>query len=131
MFETRPFKARFKSGIFFRIWLHARSARNSIPALQQPFDDLFSAEAEEGCGGTKLARSRPQESNSATQRLSFGSVFCPGRPWKRCGFTSSFSNFPGSRIFPTGFQYTPVDSIAACVTLDCVSQVLKRTRSSV
>src|SRR5579872_4240442 len=48
MFETRPFKARFKSGIFFRIWLHARSARNSIPALQQPFDDLFFADAQDG-----------------------------------------------------------------------------------
>src|SRR5258707_1066183 len=52
------------------------------------------------------------------------------QPEMCCAFTSSTSNCP-SRRFHTGFQYTPVDSSATCVTPLARSQSLNSNSSRV
>jgi hypothetical protein len=47
-----------------------------------------------------------------------------------CAFTSSTSNCPSSR-FHTGFPYTPLDSIATCVTPQLRNQSLNASKSFV
>src|SRR5579864_2073830 len=47
-----------------------------------------------------------------------------------CAFTSTISNWP-SKMFHTGFQYTPVDSSATCVTPHARSQSARLSSSTV
>jgi hypothetical protein len=54
----------------------------------------------------------------------------PGTALMCWAFTSRSSNWP-SRMFHTGFQQTPVDSIAGCVTPDSRSQSAIANRSRV
>jgi len=65
-------------------------------------------------GGTKLARTKPCASKSASHRASCTSLLRPGmlRTAAACASTSVSSV---SKTAHTGFQYTPVDSSTACV----------------
>src|SRR5438270_793184 len=69
----------------------------------------------------KLPRSNPCCSKSAIHSLSFWSVFRPGTALMCCAFTNNTLNC-SARMFHTGFQYTPVDSMAAWVTPHSPSQ---------
>ena len=65
----------------------------------------------------KLPRSRPHSSNWASHSLSFTSVLRPGTFFTWRALTSTTSSVSGShRAWKTGFQYTPVASIATWVT---------------
>ena len=69
-------------------------------------------------------RSRGQNpccNRSAIHSLSFRSVYRSDRGLRCCAFMISTSICP-SRLFHTGFQYTPTDSIATYVTLQARSQ---------
>lgn len=80
-------------------------------------------------GGTKLPCSKPHSSNCAIAP-SLASVLRPGTFLICAAFTSSTSN-PSSSTQYTGFQYSPVDSIATCVTCHCSSQSRSARRSPV
>ncbi len=67
-----------------------------------------------GVGGTKLPRMRPCANRSAIQVASFTSVLRPGTFLMCAAFARTSWNF-SSRMCQTGFQYTPVASIATCV----------------
>ena len=60
---------------------------------------------------------------------SLKSVFLPGIALRCCGFTSIGSNSPSK--FHTGFQYTPVASMATLVTCHSRSQVTSSRNSPV
>src|SRR5262245_34422918 len=65
-------------------------------------------------GGTKLDRIRPCAIRSASQVASFTSLLRPGTFFTCAAFARISANRP-SRMCQTGFQYTPVASIATCV----------------
>src|SRR5262245_42636863 len=65
-------------------------------------------------GGTKLDRIRPCANRSASQVASFTSLLRPGTFFTCAAFARINANRP-SRMCQTGFQYTPVASIATCV----------------
>src|SRR5215831_18747937 len=65
-------------------------------------------------GGTKLARMRPCANKSASQVASFTSLLRPGTFFTCAAFARISAKCP-SRMCQTGFQYTPVASIATCV----------------
>src|SRR5215831_9026378 len=67
-----------------------------------------------GWGGTKLAFSNPCSNKSAIHSASFTSVLRPGTFLMRWALATVSSKSP-SRMAYTGFQYTPVDSMATCV----------------
>jgi hypothetical protein len=81
-------------------------------------------------GGTKLARMRPCASRSASQVASFTSVLRPGT-FLTCIALASTSSNASARTAQTGFQYTPVASMAACVTPWPASQRARRSSSTV
>ena len=81
-------------------------------------------------GGTKLARIRPCASRSASQVASFTSVLRPGT-FLTCIALASTSSNASARTAQTGFQYTPVASIAAWVTPWPASQRARRSSSEV
>ena len=66
-------------------------------------------------GGTKLLRINPWAKRSAIHAASVTSLFRPGtfRMWAALASTSSKAS---SSTCQTGFQYTPVASMATCVT---------------
>ena len=83
-----------------------------------------------GAGGTKLLRIRPCASRSAIQVASLTSLLRPGI-WRRCiALASTSSNWP-SRTCQTGFQKTPVDSIATWVIPRPASQSARASSSRV
>src|SRR5262245_22138288 len=65
-------------------------------------------------GGTKLDWIRPCANRSASQVASFTSLLRPGTFFTCAAFARISANRP-SRMCQTGFQYTPVASIATCV----------------
>src|SRR5262245_42093406 len=65
-------------------------------------------------GGTKLDWIRPCANRSASQAASFTSLLRPGTFFTCAAFARISANRP-SRMCQTGFQYTPVASIATCV----------------
>src|SRR6516165_2003669 len=65
-------------------------------------------------GGTKLDWIRPCAIRSASQVASFTSLLRPGTFFTCAAFARISANRP-SRMCQTGFQYTPVASIATCV----------------
>src|SRR3954470_24963152 len=68
-------------------------------------------------GGTKLLRSSPCSSSSASHSASSTSLLRPGRIFTCWALTSrSCSNGRSSSTYQTGFQYGPVASIAISVT---------------
>ena len=81
-------------------------------------------------GGTKLARNSPCCSRSASHSLSATSVLRPGTALTCCALTSSSSQCP-SKTWCTGFQYTPVDSMAAWVQPAARSQSRSVVNASV
>ena len=74
-----------------------------------------------GLGGTKLAFNSPASSSWHSHCASLTSVLRPGTALTWRALTSSSSK-SSSRIAQTGFQYTPVASIATCVTPSAFSQ---------
>jgi hypothetical protein len=78
----------------------------------------------------KLARSSPWRSRSAIHSQSRTSVLRPGTFLMCCALTTSTSSVPSSRLY-SGFQYTPVDSIATCVQPAATSQSTNASRSAV
>ena len=82
-----------------------------------------------GCGGTKLARIRPCASRSAIQVASFTSLLRPGTPLMCAAFASTSSKRP-SRMCQTGFQYTPVASIATMRAPGCLEPLGKLQQSA-
>src|SRR6516165_4834112 len=65
-------------------------------------------------GGTKLDWIRPCANRSASQVASFTSLLRPGTFFTCAAFARISANRP-SRMCQTGFQYTPVASIATCL----------------
>src|ERR687898_410163 len=74
-----------------------------------------------GAGGTKLPRSSPCSSSSASQAASATSVLRPGRILTWRALTSSSSKPASSRTYQTGFQYWPVASSTTRVTPSAAS----------
>jgi hypothetical protein len=73
-------------------------------------------------GGTKLGRNSPHSHSCANHSESATSVLRPGMFFTACALTSSNSHPPtASRTCQTGFQYTPVASIATWVTPSATS----------
>ena len=66
-------------------------------------------------GGTKLARISPWASRSASHMASLTSVLRPGTFLTCAALASTSSKWPSSTCH-TGFQYTPVASMATCST---------------
>jgi hypothetical protein len=81
-----------------------------------------------GLGGTKLERSKPWHSKSAIHSASFTSVLRPGTFLTCCALATTISNAP-SRMAYTGFQYTPVLSMATWVQ-PCDSSHSRKASSS-
>src|SRR5258708_35681992 len=75
-------------------------------------------------GGTKLDRISPCANRSAIQVASFTSVLRPGT-FLMCAALASTNSKSSSKICHTGFQYTPVASIATCVQLQELSHSAK------
>jgi hypothetical protein len=73
-------------------------------------------------GGTKLPRSSPCSSNSASQAASATSVLRPGRILTCRALTSSSWKPRSSSTCQIGFQYWPVASITTWVTPSAVNQ---------
>jgi hypothetical protein len=71
--------------------------------------------------GTKLDAIRPWARRSAIHVASFTSVFRPGTFLMCIAFASTSTNDSSSTCH-TGFPYTPVASIATCVTRPSASQ---------
>ena len=69
----------------------------------------------------KLGRSNPCLRRSAIHSASFTSVLRPGTALMWCAFTTHTVNRSSNRL-TIGFQYTPVLSIATCVTSISPSQ---------
>ena len=83
-----------------------------------------------GRSGTKLARSNPHCRQCAIHSASLTSLLRPGTFLRCWALTSSTVHCPSSRVY-TGFQNTPVDSIATCVTPAARNQSLSSNRSAV
>jgi len=73
----------------------------------------------------------PCRSRSASHSLSWTSVLRPGTAFMWCGFTSRLVRPSSSSKLYTGRQYTPVDSMAMCVTPQPPSQSASASRSAV
>ena len=85
-----------------------------------------------GAGGTKLPRISPCANRSAIQAASFRSLLRPGTFRMCCALAStSVNDASSSRTCHTGFQYTPVASIATCVQPASVSQAASASRPAV
>ena len=85
-----------------------------------------------GAGGTKLPRISPCANRSAIQAASFRSLLRPGTFRMCCALAStSVNDSSSSRTCHTGFQYTPVASIATCVQPASVSQAASSSRPAV
>jgi len=82
-------------------------------------------------GGTKLALSSPQASRSAIHMASFIAVLRPGTCLMCAALATISVKSPSLRIFHTGVQYTPVASIATCVTRLAVSHASSANKPSV
>jgi hypothetical protein len=82
------------------------------------------------CGGTKLERIRPCASRSAIHIASLTSVLRPGT-LRMCAALASTSSNSASSTCHTGFQYTPVASIATCVQPCSASQSASLSGSAV
>ena len=80
--------------------------------------------------GTKLGLSSPHCNSCAIHSASFMSVFRPGTFLMCWALTTHVLKWPSSRL-NTGCQYTPVDSIATCVTLSSASHWRSSFRSAV
>src|SRR5215207_9033643 len=80
--------------------------------------------------GTKLGRMRPWASRSASHVASFTSVLRPGTALTGWALASTSSKSP-AKTAQTGFQYTPVASIATAVTPWPVSHSESRSNSAV
>src|SRR5882724_4431130 len=65
--------------------------------------------------GTKLARTNPCANNSDSHVASFTSVLRPGTFLTWAALAKTSSKLPSASTCHTGFQYTPVASIATCV----------------
>ena len=74
-----------------------------------------------GFGGTKLAANSPASSSRHSHSASPTSVLRPGTCLTWRALTNKHSN-SSSSTYQTGFQNTPVASIATCVTRRCASQ---------
>src|SRR5438552_740387 len=83
-----------------------------------------------GSGGTKLPRMRPWASQSAIHGASFTSLLRPGMLRMCLALARTSSKWPSSTC-QTGFQYTPLDSMATCVQPWAVSQSLSASNSAV
>src|SRR5215204_3411474 len=83
-----------------------------------------------GIVGTKLGRMRPWASRSASHVASFTSVLRPGTALTGWALASTSSKSP-AKTAQTGFQYTPVASIATAVTPWPVSHSESRSSSVV
>src|SRR3982751_6619895 len=83
-----------------------------------------------GIAGTKLGRMRPWASRSASHVASFTSVLRPGTALTWWALASTSSKSP-AKTAQTGFQYTPVASIAMHVTPWPVSHSESRSSSVV
>ncbi|MDT4883063.1 hypothetical protein FQZ97_1190730 [compost metagenome] len=81
-------------------------------------------------GGTKLARIRPWASRSAIHIASLTSVLRPGTFFTCAALASTSSKWPSSTCH-TGFQYTPVASMATTSTWKESSQSHKLSRAEV
>src|SRR6266516_3986377 len=81
-------------------------------------------------GGTKLPRSSPCSSSSASQAASATSVLRPGSILTCRALTSSSSTPRASSTYLIGFQYGPVASITTCVTPSAASQSANRSKSA-
>src|SRR6266498_4180590 len=81
-------------------------------------------------GGTKLERSSPCSSSSASQAASATSVLRPGRILTWRALTSSSASPRSSSTYQTGFQYWPVASITTWVTPSASSQSASAARSA-
>ena len=64
--------------------------------------------------GTKLARIRPWARRSDCQAASLTSLLRPGTFFTCRALASTSSTSPSLRMCQTGFQYTPVASMATC-----------------
>ena len=85
-----------------------------------------------GAGGTKLPGISPCANRSAIQVASFRSLLRPGTFRMCCALAStSVNEASSSRTCHTGFQYTPVASIATCVQPASVSQAASSSRPAV
>src|SRR5262245_15241662 len=71
--------------------------------------------------GTKLARTSPCANNSDSHLASFTSVLRPGTFFTCAAFARTSSKPLSASTCHTGFQYTPVASIATCVQPFCSS----------
>src|SRR5438094_389758 len=81
-------------------------------------------------GGTKLLRISPWAKRSAIQVASLTSLLRPGM-LRMCMALARTSSKSPSRRCQTGFQYTPLDSMATCVQPRAVSQSLRASNSGV
>ena len=73
---------------------------------------------------------RRQSEHMADYAAALGRLAAMGTFLMCLALTSSTSQAPSNRLY-TGFQYTPVDSIATCVTWCETSQSLRANRSRV
>jgi hypothetical protein len=73
-------------------------------------------------GGTKLPRSSPCSSSSASQAASATSVLRPGRILTWRALTNMSASPSSSSTCQTGFQYWPVASITTWVTPSAANQ---------
>src|SRR5499426_1298829 len=80
--------------------------------------------------GTKLGLNSPHCNSWAIHSASFMSVFLPGTFLMCWALTTHTWKWPSSRL-NTGCQYTPVDSIATCVTLSSANHWRNSKRSAV
>src|SRR5262245_9185329 len=83
-----------------------------------------------GCG-TKLARTSPCANNSDSHVASFTSVLRPGTFFTCTAFARMSSKLLSASTCHTGFQYTPVASIATCVQPFSSSHSLNSIRPAV
>ena len=121
---TTPVSLMFASSSTF--WIRwtcwARSRTSCLRAR------VRSRRARIGVGGTRLPRISPWASRSAIQVASFMSLLRPGMFRMCIALANTSSNRP-SKTCQTGFQYTPLDSIATCVHPCCSSQSASRNNS--
>src|SRR4051794_14898432 len=82
-------------------------------------------------GGTKLPRSSPCSSSSASHSASSTSLLRPGTIFTCRTLTSFSSNGRSSSTYQTGFQYEPVASITTSVTPSMANQSAIASRSPV
>src|SRR5437899_2193143 len=112
-------------GHFELVLANAMHIRN-IPGRKSDVNDASWI----GSGGTKLLRMRPWARRSAIQVASLTSLLRPGMLRLCIALARTSSKWPSSTCH-TGFQYTPVDSMATWVQPCVASQSLSASSSGV